>query len=557
MFPLYNFFNIILCITLHVKFGFADSIVVDTLGQNDDDGPPDGWNPSRTDIDEWNEYKKQFPDINRQHGETKGHKCSNGRCGSSSSEKANITEYWSNISERERVFAFVTSKNLTEEHNSKFAQSLVTFKLSLNHLADVPLSYIRKRNNYKVRSKKHKRNIYATIPKSDKGKENENLNRRKRETPDSKDYMRFMTPVRNQGQCGSCWAFSSTAALEAHYNMAVNNDAGTLTAFAPQQLVDCLAPTSAGDYGCSGNYIDSALLYAKQNNGIAKETSYPYTAMDGYCHSDSSSSWQRAHITSYHYYYLDANIDENTLKDTLAEVGPIVVVIDSNAPKFALYAGGVYYDPDCTENPVHAMLLVGYGTDPNFGDYWLIKNSWDTTWGENGYMRLARNRGNHCGITVETAYPVVVGSDDTTNDSNDEDSGSTDSTNDSLSEHSDNISIGQVTKQTWGSSDVDEWNQYIAKYTEKVNKWNQKMANSAGTTSDWERNNEQYKKLTAEYKRKMKEYNRRFPGAANSSPNNSAEYDSAGDCSDDCDVTMSENSDDFDGFDDEFDMSDI
>ncbi|KAI1712879.1 papain family cysteine protease domain-containing protein [Ditylenchus destructor] len=512
MFRICNLSNIFLCIILRVKFGYADSIVVDTLGQNDDNGPPDGWNPSKTDIDEWNDYKKQF------------------------SEKANNTEDWPNISERERVFAYMTSKNLTEEHNSKFEQGLVTFNLSLNHLADVPLSYIRQRNNYKVKSKKHNSKIDATIPKSDKGKEDDNLNRRKRETPDSKDYMRFMTPVRNQGQCGSCWAFSSTAALEAHYNIALNNDDGTLAVFAPQQLVDCLAPTSAGSYGCNGNYIDSALLYAKENNGIAKESSYPYTAMDGYCQSVSSSSWHRARITSYHNHYaadLDDNMDENTLKDTLAEVGPIVVVIDANAPKFALYDGGVYYDPECTENPVHAMLLVGYGTDPNYGDYWLIKNSWDTTWGENGYMRLARNKGNHCGITVETAYPVVVDSDDSTKDSSgDEESGSTDSTSDSSSEHSNNISDNQDTKQTWDSSDVDDWNQYVAKYMENVKKWNQKMANSDGTSNDWE----QYKKLTAEYKRTMKEYNRRFPGAdkdaTNFSPNSSPESDSADDCLD-------------------------
>ncbi|KAI1723209.1 papain family cysteine protease domain-containing protein [Ditylenchus destructor] len=355
---------------IYIKFVQTD-LIADTLGQADS-GPPESWNPSTSDIDEWTEYKNRFPD------------------------KSNNADESSNFSQRERIFAFLSSQKLVEDHNRKFNQGLVSFKMTLNHLADVPRSYTRRRNNYRVESNKTKIdgmtrlvNTYNWLTTLD--------HRKKRETPDSSDYMRYMSPVRNQGNCGSCWAISAAAALESHYQMALETESIQLS---PQQLLDC-----ASDHdGCQGASVNKAFRYAKRNNGIEDETSYPYMALSGDCHIDSTENWRNVRISNTKKLH---DMDENDLKDTLAEVGPIVVAIDANAPSFSLYSGGVYYDPECTEDVNHAVLLVGYGSD-QYGEYWLIKNSWGTAWGEEGYLRLARNRDNHCGVAVECSYPVIV-----------------------------------------------------------------------------------------------------------------------------------------------------
>ncbi|KAI1723660.1 papain family cysteine protease domain-containing protein [Ditylenchus destructor] len=341
---------------IYIKFLQSD-LITDTLGQADS-SPPESWNPS--------------------------------------TNKSNNADESSNFSQRERVFAFLSSKKLVEDHNKKFNAGLVSFQMALNHLADVPRSYIRMRNNYRVESNKTKIDGMPRIMNTQNPLTTLDQ-RKKRETPDSSDYMRYMSPIRNQGNCGSCWAISAAAALESHYQMALEIESIQLS---PQQLLDCAIDHD----GCQGASVKKAFRYAKRNNGIEDETSYPYMALSEDCRVDSTDNWRNVRISNIKKLH---DMDENDLKDTLAEVGPIVVAIDANAPSFSLYSGGVYYDPECTDDVNHAMLLVGYGSD-QYGDYWLIKNSWGIAWGEEGYLRLARNRDNHCGVAVECSYPVIV-----------------------------------------------------------------------------------------------------------------------------------------------------
>uniref|UniRef100_UPI00358F8161 digestive cysteine proteinase 2-like n=1 Tax=Myxine glutinosa TaxID=7769 RepID=UPI00358F8161 len=206
----------------------------------------------------------------------------------------------------------------------------------------------------------------------------------------------YVTPVKDQGQCGSCWSFSSTGSLEGQ----VFAQTGQLLSLSEQQLVDCSG--SYGNYGCNGGYMDSAFEYIQNAGGIELESSYPYTARDGRC------AYDRYRVVARCTGYTDIPYaSESALQQAVATVGPVAVAIDATGYGFQMYTSGVYYNPSCSTDYLdHAVLAVGYGT-LNGADYWLIKNSWGMSWGDQGYIRMARNRNNHCGIVSMASYPLV------------------------------------------------------------------------------------------------------------------------------------------------------
>jgi len=205
-----------------------------------------------------------------------------------------------------------------------------------------------------------------------------------------------VTGVKDQGQCGSCWSFSTTGSVEGAW--ALNY---SLVSLSEQNLMDC--SRSYGNLGCNGGLMDSAFKYIIANGGIDTESSYPYEESTSYdCRYKAVN--KGAEISS----YKDVTKgSESALQNAVAYRGPVSVAIDASKMSFQLYDGGYYYESRCSStNLDHGVLAVGYGTGSD-GDYWIVKNSWGTSWGDKGYIYMARNENNNCGIATQASFPIV------------------------------------------------------------------------------------------------------------------------------------------------------
>merc|ERR1719440_2154996 len=232
-------------------------------------------------------------------------------------------------------------------------------------------------------------------------------------TPASVDWATkgAVTPVKNQGQCGSCWAFSTTGSTEGAYQIAT----GKLLSFSEQELVDCAG--SYGNQGCNGGLMDNGFKYLEAK-GDALESKYAYTAKTGTCSSQKSAdpALAKGSVTSFN----DVTSDSASQLMAAVSKGPVSVAIEADQSGFQFYKSGVF-SGTCGTNLDHGVLVVGYGTDSG-KDYWKVKNSWGTTWGDAGYIRLVKSSktgrkllggggggsSGECGLLKQPSFPVVA-----------------------------------------------------------------------------------------------------------------------------------------------------
>ena len=204
-----------------------------------------------------------------------------------------------------------------------------------------------------------------------------------------------VSSVKNQESCGGCWAFSSVGAVESAWAIKHN----TLYNLSEQELIDC----SSENNGCEGGSMDLAFQYIIEN-GLCSNISYPYTAEDGQCQNDCKSLVQISN-------YSDIIQNEEKMLMRAVQHQPVSVAIQANKRSFQMYQSGIYSDQDCGFELDHGVLLIGYGYDKKYDmDYWIVKNSWSDSWGENGYIRIQRNINDSrglCGIAMDPSIPIV------------------------------------------------------------------------------------------------------------------------------------------------------
>ena len=279
-------------------------------------------------------------------------------------------------------YNFVDNYNFVTNYNS------TTHTLEMNEYSDMSTDQF---VNYKKLSKLFK----LQSPKTSQCTEFKSTTT---SLPDSIDWRgKAVTSVKNQGQCGSCWSFSSAGAMEGAYAVAT----GELIDISEQQLMDC--SWKYGDFGCSGGLMDNAFEYAI-DNGMCLEEDVPYLGENHKC-----NEMPLCDAVAYFSSCFDVTPNDQVHLKEAVSFQPVSVAIEADTRVFQFYSSGIIDSSDCGTNLDHGVLVVGYGED-NGNKYWIVKNSWGSDWGESGYVRIARSESSNdpgiCGIAMQPSYIV-------------------------------------------------------------------------------------------------------------------------------------------------------
>lgn len=288
--------------------------------------------------------------------------------------------YFSEFEHDARKSIFAENLMKIHQHNMEESLGLHTFTLGVNEFADMSSEEFGKFYNG-LAGKPTNLNVKNIVADN---------------VPDTVDWREkgYVTPVKNQGQCGSCWAFSATGSMEGQHF----RKTGKLVSLSEQNLVDCVT----ADAGCRGGLPEHAFEYVIKNHGIDTESTYPYKGKNEQCEYSPSNNG-----ATFSKWVAVKSKSEDELKKAVATVGPVSVGIDASHFTFQLYKRGVYHARFCSQTRLdHGVLVVGYGNDAG-KDFWLVKNSWGSSYGMGGYIQMSRNRNNNCGIATMANYPVV------------------------------------------------------------------------------------------------------------------------------------------------------
>jgi C1A family cysteine protease len=328
-----------------------------------------------------------FPTLNAQNNLRKTN--TDGKWEQFVSFQTKFNKNYANLQELEQRFAiFVSNLELIYNHNL----GNETFTMGINQFADLTAEEFKTQYTGGLTKQD---NIYGASGCGTYTASNYAV-------PDSFDWRQHgaVTPVKDQGQCGSCWAFSTTGSVEGAWAI----KQGNLVSLSEQQLVDC--SKRYGNLGCKGGLMDSAFEYVI-DSGLCTESSYPYTSGTSQASGTCQTCTSVVHISKC--YDVKPN-DQLALKEVIAKVGPVSIAIEADTRLFQSYSSGVITSTSCGTNLDHGVLIVGYGVE-NGIKYWLVKNSWGSSWGDQGYVKIQRSESSNdagiCGVAMQPSYPVV------------------------------------------------------------------------------------------------------------------------------------------------------